>query len=461
MVRPLTHLKRFITGWKGMLAIAVAAGAVLWHLLACVESPMAFSPSGDLAFVTMEPYEGKDLMLAGPNCYRLMVLPKGGKAVRVVEETVDAMLTAPAYSPDGQQLAYLRIPLVGGQELEKHQMQVQSRLKAAKDLLVPPAIAPEKPASQPSTQESLNFEDFSLPSGERVAEFYSEAKDTTLHPVTLVIRDAKTDTVLSKTTIEVPMFADSKPDSFLMAYLLTRPQYSPDGKWVYFCLADMLMGVNPTTRTERILAAPADVATLSPDGETVAMLKEPAIGFVQTDGEMGLFKRWNQEPSFSGIGWVDNQTLAVVSRSKKDPNKPDLVLSLVRKDGAVASSKTLPSPALSGEEGEEIAIAPNGKHIVIANGAGVLFLDGQAKALSTITYQKEGEPPKVKESYFQPTFSPDSKQVAFKVFDDDRKGVRAIAFFSPEGKELSRVSVPPIKPGSTRPASMPTTGPKP
>jgi hypothetical protein len=30
------------------------------------------------------------------------------------------------------------------------------------------------------------------------------------------------------------MFADSKPDSFLMAYLLTRPQYSPDGKWVYF-----------------------------------------------------------------------------------------------------------------------------------------------------------------------------------------------------------------------------------
>jgi len=458
MVRPLTHLKRFITGWKGMLAIAVAAGAVLWHLLACVESPMAFSPSGDLAFVTMEPYEGKDLMLAGPQCYRLMVLPKGGKAVRVIEETVDAMLTAPAYSPDGQQLAYLRIPLLSDQQAQQVKEDIDTRKAAMGQATTKPAT------SQPATQESLALEDLTLPAGQKASDFYLGVELFPTHPVTLVVRDAKTDTVLSKTTIEVPMFADSRmPDSFLKAYLLTRPQYSPDGKWVYFCLADMVLAVNPTEKKQRFLAAPAEVATLSPDGKTLALLKEPAIGFVQTDGEMAVFKRWNQEPSFSGIGWLDNQTVAVPVQEGQEPDKTKLVLALIRKDGTLAGKKILPLPPEGGIINQQDAIAPNGKRIVIANPAGLYFMDGEGKLLGKIEYPRKatGPPEEPPEYFFKPTFTPDSKQVAFKVVSKGRNGVSAIAFFSPEGKELSRVSVPPIKPGSTRPASMPTTGPKP
>ena len=460
MVRPLTHLKRFITGWKGMLAIAVAAGAVLWHLLACVESPMAFSPSGDLAFVTMEPYEGKDLILAGPNCYRLMVLPKGGKAVRVIEETVDAMLTAPAYSPDGQQLAYLRIPLLSEQQAQQVKEDIDTRKAAMEKAASQPAT------SGPSADQPEHSEIMSLPPVDKVSEFYVRAFTSPLHPATLVVRDAKTDTVLSKTTIEVPMFAASGSGYFLTAYLLTRPQYSPDGKWVYFCLADMVMAVNPTEKKQRVLAAPADVSALSPDGKTVAILKEPAIGFADTDGERVLYRRWAQPSSLSGIGWFDNQTLAMISGKGEDPNKPrTLVLNLVRKDGGEVKAEELAVQLESHGEGQvELAVAPDRKHIVIASEGQLFFLNGEGKVLNKIESPKQPEsqpPQKPSEGFYQPTFTPDSKQVAFKVASGERNGVSAIAFFSPEGKELSRVSVPAIKPGTTRPASMPTTGPKP
>ena len=56
----------------------------------------------------------------------------------------------------------------------------------------------------------------------------------------------------------------------------------------------------------------------------------------------------------------------------------------------------------------------------------------------------------------QPTFTPDSKRVAFKYLTQEKDSyprVEAIVFFSPQGKELSRVPIPRIAPGTTRPAS--------
>ena len=72
MVRPMNDVRT--PGWKAILAVTVAAGALLWHVLACTESPMAFSPGGkDLAFVTMNPYDRQDVHLAGKRLYRLCV----------------------------------------------------------------------------------------------------------------------------------------------------------------------------------------------------------------------------------------------------------------------------------------------------------------------------------------------------------------------------------------------------
>ena len=40
---------------KATLAVLAGCALLLWHVLACVESPMAFSPEGDLAFTTVGP----------------------------------------------------------------------------------------------------------------------------------------------------------------------------------------------------------------------------------------------------------------------------------------------------------------------------------------------------------------------------------------------------------------------
>ena len=117
-------------GWKAILAMTVAGGALLWHVLACIESPMAFSPSGkDLAFVTGGPSlaEGKDAHLAGARVFRMMVL-SDGKHIRAVEQTDRHLLTAPAYSPNGQQLCYFRVPLLTEKQAKEALKTVRQRL---------------------------------------------------------------------------------------------------------------------------------------------------------------------------------------------------------------------------------------------------------------------------------------------------------------------------------------------
>src|SRR5262249_22330574 len=116
MVRRLID-NRF-RGWKESLAFCVAAGAVAWHIMACVESPMSFSPTGDLAVVVVDPYpetkRASDVdrfASTGASVNRLMVLTKD-KKLSEIERTSTQMLTAPVYSPDGSEFAYLRLPLL-------------------------------------------------------------------------------------------------------------------------------------------------------------------------------------------------------------------------------------------------------------------------------------------------------------------------------------------------------------
>jgi hypothetical protein len=92
--------------WMALLAILIAGGGLLWHILACMESPMAFSPDGKtLAFVTMEPLGDIDKQpLPGEHAFRLMVLTQDRK-IRVLEQSVDEMLTAPGFSPTASDCA--------------------------------------------------------------------------------------------------------------------------------------------------------------------------------------------------------------------------------------------------------------------------------------------------------------------------------------------------------------------
>jgi hypothetical protein len=133
---------------------------------------------------------------------------------------------------------------------------------------------------------------------------------------------------------------------------------------------------------------------------------------------------------------------------------------LLRTDGTVVrTNQDVPAPD-KGEELTDLAVAPDGTHMVVSYGSKVFFMDAEGKVIQT--WPATTAPttqPSLEEYLVQPTFTPDSKLVAFKYLAKDEDYVRtvAIVFFTPEGKEVSRAAIPRIKPGTTRPASQPAT----
>ena len=435
MVRHVSKPKT--PGWKAMLAVTVAAAGLLWHVLACTESPMAFSPSGkDLAFVTLTPYDGDALHLAGKHTCRLLIAREGA-AVKVVERTDRHMLSAPAYSGDGKHLAYLRIPLLSEAAAEKLAEQAKEAREKRNPLPWPQEAAGADAAPDPE------IEDLALPPLTREADFFKAALLGPMVPVEVVVRDAKAaDVVVATVTVKLPVFdftADKPGEGLLMTYLLTRPQYSPDGQWVHFCLGNVAVAVDPKARKLRMLAAPTALATLSPDGKTIAAAQEKAIAFIDTDGSRKTVVRRQDDLSPGGVVWADSKTLALLT--SKDGRRRVVRLRL---DGTEAGAIDLPGPTdKKFADVGELAVAPGAKHIVLCYQEEVLFLDGAGKLLRRVTDEKR--------PLGRPTFSPDGKRVAFKRFDKQggqdaqKAGVVEIVYFSAEGKELSRVKVPPVE----------------
>ncbi len=450
MVRQVTSKQT--PGFKALLVIIVAAAGLLWHLFACIESPMSFSPDGkDLAFVTMEPYGDESLIVSGTRAYRLMVLTQG-KRLRVVEETTENMLSGPAYSPDGKHLCYLRIPLLSNEKFEELKTHIEKKKKQ------PDAKAEFQWAATP--RSGAQTEDLTLPPLEGNLVFLEGRASKLTLPVTLVARDAATDTVVSETPVDIPLTDD--PDHDLsMIYLLTRPQHSPDGERIYLCAGNVVMAVNPAQNTQRVLAAPVLLATLSPDGRTIATLQESSVGFIQTDGSKAVYRRLDTDKvSLGGLRWVDNNTVAIV---RADGENKQLVLQRIGADGSLGKQTLLPLPeqdekhngsgaSPKGAATIQWAISKDARYMTIVYGPKVFFTQTDGKLLG----EWEGGDEKL---LAQPTFTPDSERVAFKYITQEVGSyarVEAIVFFTPQGKELSRAPVPRIDPRATRPASRPT-----
>ena len=432
-------------GWKAGLAVAVVAGALLWHVLACTESPMAFSPNGeDLAFVLPGGGSGPD---QGKGAFRLAVLSRT-KGLRTVETSADAMLLAPAYSPDGTRLCYLRVPVVSDDaRTEAGKISATRKKLLAPELpdfpeplvlrlSVPPR--PGEPAASPAPQT----EDASLPPLEKTHEMVSALQAGYSLGAMLVVRDAKTDAVLSLTPVPLPVGEEDKPGTEIVAYYFSQPQYGGGG-WIYLCMGTVLVGVNPETHASRLMAAPVQTAVLSRDGKTLAALMAGEVCFIQTDGEIAVHRKWTSEISLSGLAWGGSDTLALLQKPEKD----QAILHLLRSDGKILRTVTLDLSDIKPRTQEntgELAVAPDGKHFVVCYGSDVLFLDSTGKVLKRWHHEVE--------ELAQPTFAPDGQRVAFKVCvkkeGDSGNGIVtvSIVFFSPTGEELSRTPVPPPAP---------------
>lgn len=454
------HLNRTApSALKAALLILIAAAGLLWHLLACTESPMAFSPDGKhLAFVTVEPYDLSDVHLAGPHAYRLMVLSHG-QDLKIIEQSNDAMYSAPAYSHDGQFLCYLRIGLTTRQQAQREAQAVEQRRQKRQMPASQPVNAPAPPANAPADQPPLKaqYEDHTLPSAEALAKIVEATSENAPIAASLVIRE--TDTYAAVLTIPIELNTmEWEDESLIMSYLTIRPQFSRDGKWIYLAAGNVLMAVDPQNNVLRILAAPVVAASLSPDGQWIAALQQPSVAFLRTDGQLALYKRWDggKDPSPSGLAWIDEKTLAVLTQPETEGDQAKVEVRLLRTDGTLVAARPITLPRAGTRENTgELALAPDGKHMVISYGHSVYFLDTEGKVLASwLAKDAQGQEPGPDGWLVQPTFTPDSTQVAFKHLtqDADHARTKAIVFFSPEGKETSRIAIPKIDPAATRPA---------
>jgi hypothetical protein len=397
----------------------------------------------------MEPYEsGDDVMLLGTHAYRLMILTDGQR-LRVVEETTGYMLSAPAYSPDGQQLCYFRIPLLTAQSLERLKKHVDAQDEAQRQgepfaWPAEPGAAATAPATTPGSQVA-SFDDRALPTLRALAETFEASSKFPTVPTTLVVRDARTDSIVSTARIELPVMGAAA--GLPLTYVTLRPQFSPDGKRVYVCVGNIVAALDAVGREHHGLAAAVTAAALSPDGKLLAVVQPGALGFVQTDGQAARYVRWEKEISPAGLTWADSQTVALLEPS---PDGPNVTLHLIRPDGTVRQSVVIRLPEHGQQKDENmgaLALAPNGQYLAIAFKNDAFFVKSDGTALGH--WQGKDE------TLAQPVFAPDSKQVAFKCLQsapNEAPRAAAIVFFTPEGKELARVAIPSIKPGTTRPA---------
>jgi hypothetical protein len=356
------------------------------------------------------------------------------------------MLTGAGFSPDGSRLAYLSVALPSKDDLERvkgFEQRLQSedpaiKAEAAKEpwiFAVPPDAVGRAP--KPLHKTAL---DVGLPP---VLENNPALPDSgALLPAELVVRDAATGAVSLSLPIDVPFNSN---DTVLFNYLWARPQWLPDGQRIVFYLQGLLAMATVPDGEVRLLAAGAAPGPVSPDGSIVASLINNGLKLAATDGSRSVYVRLGDKMDKSGaskLAWIGTKGLAVLSIKKPGA----FVVDVFDREGKPLRSLTLTLAGQPKEGRVELAISPDAKTMVIDLGSRAHFLNIDGQPLG------EWQAPNDQEILARPTFSPDSQQVAFRYMaagDDKRVRTAAIVFFSPQGKELFRVAVPPVVPAVT------------
>ena len=415
------------------LAIAIVLAGLLWHVLACTESPMAFSPDGkNLVFTVLQPYETKGGNNNTQLC-RLMVLTTAAapdaKNLRTLEEG-GVFLTGPSFSPDGTQFCYLRIAVP----------------EAPATAPATPSIRGSATADAPATAPALP-PGLILPGDPKPGTITgTETIDTGYIPeknsgqALLVVRDSATFKIVSTVVVDFSFYPTG--DELAHPYLTLRPQYGASKNNIFYTDPFGMHAIDLQERSATVINRRAMCPAISPDHKTLAFVgsKEGKSVVLFTAELASQTERFFPEMvSPSGLFWINNDKLAVLTGDAKNGHQKIVMLA---RDGKPLTTMDLPEyKATKEEQMGELAISPDGQHMIVCYNGLVRFFDAQGKLQHDMS---------VKDALLaQPTITPDGARIAFKELTTIKNGdtevtqVSAIVFYNFEAKEVARVAIAP------------------
>ncbi len=435
MVRQVTMPAPGRRSPAALFLMAIAAGGLLWHVLACVESPMSYSPDGkQLALTVAHPYNLPSLADKGKQVYRVMILPAGADPV-TVEETTDHMLSGPAWSPDGKTLAYLRIPLLTEDERAPHQERYEALTETLKEYKSPLDTTTRPADRKPPTASDPNqLISRALPAPESMVDWVLGLPRIDCE---LVLCDAATRRPRHTLPVRLqaaPVASGDAENAYLIyTYTLGKPAFTSDGNAVVVWAGLECSRVDLDSGQQTVLAGPVLRPRLSPDGRTLAFIGQASVGFrSMDDSRMTWVSLEGVEAGLSRGGWLDNDTFALPVNTGEDE---DVSAGLMLLDAWGRSRKVVSLPMGTLELIEVFfAPLPDGRTAVIVgeDEAVVLTLDGTIKA----RWQSP------RGALAQPVVHPDGERIACKIMDSDEKGCVGIVEYDLSGNELRWTPLP-------------------
>ena len=413
-----------------LIAITAAIGGLVWHMLACVDTQLAFSPDGtEIAFTVIdETYDGTG--------WRMFVL-RSDNRLELIDTYRSGILSGPAYSPDGSRLAYLRIPDLDQIELDQATEQRRALRQELLDDLLEDGPLPMPALTDEQELADLD-EDVSLPVSTQLEQQYHLNLVT---PADLIVRDRRTHREIDRITIGLPILPYVQEDTHQSElYLSLTPRYGANSTIYVPGGHGSVLAVRPGSDeaviVNRWLGAGHPVV-FSPDGKTLAGVfggeddEVYQIVIADIDGGRALYLRPQAQLAPGTLAWKNAGTLIMIVWGDGGVG-----LSSVRAfDGVQTDFQPLDFGWVR-TGSEQLAAAPNGDFVALTTGGEEIYILNQEAFVVGRYADYMGR------VLTTPTFSPDSKRLAVKCAESLGGQTEALLVITPFGEVITEVPIP-------------------
>lgn len=285
---------------KAWIAFVAALSCLLIYVLACVLSPVGWSPDSSKIAILVTPPHGEKSEEPDPDIFAIFTYDiVTGDRVLLDEVKADGVLSAPAWSPDGKWIAYYKVEPAPAPEVIP---------SSESDATVPVPDGSgnttkgksEQPNPPTTTQELFSEENKMLPSLmlELLEELLEEQEDVETFDVKLIMvtPDAK-----ERKILQVMKWIGD--DDARLAIMYIRPSWSADCKRLFYVrvIGDLSYTGSIDIATGKTYAHLVDsigIPVVSPDGKWIASFLLEDSGTLiaaRIDGKMCKYFRLDLE----------------------------------------------------------------------------------------------------------------------------------------------------------------------